>query len=317
MAARHSERVDRPVFVVGPTRSGTTVVRHALNRHPDLAILPETHLLDVWLPRFPATSSGRDVMELLDAFTAGEDFERSGLDTDDVRARVAAAPRPDGRAVLVALLCAWGDRHGASRVGEKTPAHALHVPTLFAWFPDARVVWLRRDPRDTTASQMRFTQAWAADDPVTPARHWARVERAWRRHHRDPRVCTVVYEDLVNDPDRQWGRLLDHLELPVHADVVAGPAPRPGEWHGGHDPAARLTSDRVGRWRGRLSPVEVGMVDGLTVAGRRGTSWASAARTYHGADRWAYRLGALQGWGSVLLRDAGTLARGLVSSGRP
>lgn len=309
-------RPDRPVLVVGPPRSGTTMLRHALNRHPSLAILPETHLCDVWLPRFPALPERREADAFLDAFTSGEDFARSGLDAAEVRARLAGCPRVDGATVMAVLLDRWATAHGTPRVGEKTPAHALHLDLLLDWFPDARVIWMRRDPRATTASQMAFEQDWAADEPATPARQWARIERAWRRWRHDPRVLTVVYEDLVARPDEGLRLVLDHAGLEPDPAVVAGPPPRPGRWHGGHDPAARPTADRVDRWTERLTPSDVGIVDALTVYARRGTPWPPAGSYYAGSDRWRYRWGHVRAWAAVADEHGRALLRRAAGRGR-
>jgi hypothetical protein len=37
------EPLARPVFVTGPSRSGTTLVQEILNRSDDLWVAPETH----------------------------------------------------------------------------------------------------------------------------------------------------------------------------------------------------------------------------------------------------------------------------------
>jgi hypothetical protein len=45
-------RLDRPIFIVGCGRSGTTILGQILSRHPDLAYLDERR--DVWLTATPA-----------------------------------------------------------------------------------------------------------------------------------------------------------------------------------------------------------------------------------------------------------------------
>ena len=35
-----------PLFICGPSRSGTTVVLSLLDAHPDVAVAPETHYFD-------------------------------------------------------------------------------------------------------------------------------------------------------------------------------------------------------------------------------------------------------------------------------
>lgn len=299
MAAQLPARLDRPVFVVGPPRSGTTLMRHTLNRHPDLEVTAETHLLDVWCQRFPELVEGRGVDAFWREFGRSDDVARSGLDAGEVWARLSRLDRVDARAVLATMLSMRAEGAGAARAGEKTPRHALHVGTLLRWFPDARVVWMRRDPRAVVASELAFDQAWASDDPLLPARRWVRVERALARHHGDDRVHVVRYEDLVRTPEPVLREVLAHLDLSVVDEVVVGPSPRTGTWHGGQDPAARPTPASLDRWRDRLTPHEQGVVDGIVGGWRSRAGYPSAGRHLAGADRRAHAGGVVVGRGQV------------------
>lgn len=305
----------RPVFVVGPPRSGTTLLRHTLDRHPDLAVAPESHFLSDWLPSLRGPRP-EDVADLWRRFSASGDFTRTGLDAEAVWNRAATRGGPDPRSLFVALLGAWAEARGAIRVGEKTPDHAFHVGTLLAWCPGARVVWTRRDPRDVVASELAFDQPWAADTTVVPATRWDAIERASTRWGNDPRVLTVRYEALVTDPDDVLGRVLHHAGLRQVADVVAGPTPREGTWHGGLDPAARPRPDSVGRWRTRLTARQAGTVDALTRHGRAVAGYPSVAEDFTGTDGWAYRAGWAAGLSSPVLRRGRRLGGHVASAAR-
>lgn len=115
---------ERPVFVIGVPRSGTTMLWHVL-RASELASLPrEGH--DLWRtfhhPRY------------------------HGWRGDAVGAGVV---RPLERRYVNAYFYA---HFGARRFVEKTPENALRIAYLLDLFPDARFVMIKRSPMDVINS---------------------------------------------------------------------------------------------------------------------------------------------------------------------
>ena len=245
-----------PVFVVGPGRSGTSLVRNLLNLDPEVAIAPESHFLDLWLPRFADRGAPRRVVEeLWPAYASSRLVERLGLD-DAALARLAQAPDP--RSLFAGIVRSFADPRRASVVGEKTPAHFRYVDRLLEWFPDARVVFVLRDPRSVVASLVVLDASWASGtlaDHIALWRDAARAAIAWRG---DPRVTVVRYEDLVADPlghipdlhQFLTGRSFDPAwmqRLPDAGLVAATGSLRPDQG---------VSNARIGAWRDRLSERE-------------------------------------------------------------
>ena len=94
----------------------------------------------------------------------------------------------------------------------KMPSHAVHIETLLATFPDARIVWAHRDPFKSTASFLRLNYlsraVLGADidiDVVVPnvlrqlKEHIARP-LAVRRRIGDDRFFDLHYAELMRDP---------------------------------------------------------------------------------------------------------------------
>jgi hypothetical protein len=166
------------VFVVGLSRSGTTLVRHILNSHSQLAIAPESHYLGHQFPgagvravlrrRFPDRTTP-DAASALVNFLYDGGLERATrwrtpsrlwlwvkrrLPADDLRNRFALSDRSE-RALFSAILAAYAEVKGKPIAGEKTPAHLYHVDTLLSWFPNGRVLHMMRDPRAIFVSDLR------------------------------------------------------------------------------------------------------------------------------------------------------------------
>jgi hypothetical protein len=143
VAATGDPVFDRPVFIVSPPRSGSTLLFETLARAPDLyTIGDESHQLIEGLPQLNPESRG---------------FESNRLTADDATPAVADALR---RRFLEALRDRNDRRPPAGqriRMLEKTPKNSLRVPFLARVFPEARFIYLYRDPRQVLSSMI---EAW-------------------------------------------------------------------------------------------------------------------------------------------------------------
>jgi tetratricopeptide (TPR) repeat protein len=182
---------ERPVFIVGLPRSGTTLTEQILAGHPRAFGAGER--------RF-----AREVFETLCG--TGDDPPRLGL--------AAHLDAPTTRALAdwyLAQLHAL-DAGAAARVVDKMPENYLYLGLLAALFPGARFVHCRRDLRDTAVScwMTDFRQVRWANDPDHIAGRFAdygRVMAHWRRVFPVP-VLEVTYEETVADLECSARRLV-------------------------------------------------------------------------------------------------------------
>lgn len=225
---------DRMVFVVGAQRSGTNWLQRMLATHPDVVALPsETHLFS------------HGIAPLLERFHEGAPTStRTGVMFADPQ-RVATALR---------VLCdvVFGDLAAlldpqASRVVERTPLHAHHLPLIGRIYPDGSVIHIIRDGRDVAASLV--AQKWGPTTMADAAQAWATAVRD-ARAARLSRYREVRYEDLLADPRKQLAGLFDWLNLSVSEsvlDAVAEEAVVPYNVDRGNPTV------REGKWRQSLS----------------------------------------------------------------
>jgi hypothetical protein len=131
--------VDRPVFVLGVGRSGTTHLGKLLSAHPEAAWLNEPKLL--W--------SGLLADEDVSGFYQPHGRFALGAEdaTDEVRARAHK------------VLSFYLRSVGASRVVDKYPEMTYRVPFLRALFPDAVLIAIVRRPEDFVNSVGDWNEA--------------------------------------------------------------------------------------------------------------------------------------------------------------
>ena len=176
------------IFIVGVSRSGTTLMRQVLGSHARIAIAGENHYLGHLLPWEGARHTFRRAGDLRDddairrlagimysnEFLAGSRLRESSpfwrwlakkVPREEMEARLLAAERSE-RGVFTAVMRAYADKTGGKAImGEKTPAHIGWVETLFDWYPDARVIHMVRDPRGVFVSELRRRSRHAVTMP--------------------------------------------------------------------------------------------------------------------------------------------------------
>lgn len=177
----------QPVFIVGMPRSGTSLTEQILAAHPQVYAAGErAHI-------------GQSVQAL------------------------AAQPNPAGDELAVharAYLEELGEKaRAASRVTDKMPLNFLYLGWVAQLFPEARVVWCRRDPRDTGLSCYTtnfIDPALAFCDRLEDIALYSKACDELMSHWQavlDLPIFELQYEALVAQPETSVRALLEALDL--------------------------------------------------------------------------------------------------------
>ena len=210
--ASPSEKVARThVFLVGFPRSGTTLLENVLAAHPNVVTLEERPTLDAANAEFLRAPGGLERLAVLDAETA----ERLRV---DYWRRV----REGGVAV-----------EGKTFI-DKLPLNTPKLPIIAKLFPDATILFTRRDPRDVVLSCFRQSfQPNIATFPMLTLKGAAELYAAVMRladvyaRTLPLRVREVRYETFVANFEAEARAICDDLGL-AWDDAVLGFAERAG-----------------------------------------------------------------------------------------
>lgn len=247
---------DRPVFIVSPPRSGSSLFFETLAQSANACTIGgESH----------GIIEGSTAAGLLGAAARG--YESNRLDASDATPEIVAALRERFRRRAF-------DREGRQPPGrirllEKTPKNALRIPFLTEVFPDALFIYLYRDPQEVLASMM---EAWESGGfrtypqlpgwtglpwsmvlvpgwreligkslPDVVAAQWATTTRILLDDLQQlsaSRWCVARYDSLLDNPDAEMARVCEAIgfdwdrslgaDLPVANHTVS--VPRREKW---------------------------------------------------------------------------------------
>ncbi|HYB33717.1 MAG TPA: sulfotransferase [Steroidobacteraceae bacterium] len=216
-----------PVFVVGMPRSGTSLIEQILVSHPSVKGAGE-------LPFWSLAARQHEA---------------------------AIRQEPPGEALTSKLAAGYLRtlaRHAADalRVVDKSPFNSDYLGLIHWVFPNARMIYMQRDPIDTCLS-CYFSELPAALEftmDLSDLAHYYREHRRLISHWRSTlpagTLLEVPYEQLVADQERWTRRILDFLGLNWDArcleyQLTEGVVLTASYWQ----VRQKLYGSSVGRWR--------------------------------------------------------------------
>jgi len=194
---------ERPVFIVGMPRSGTTPTEQILPSHPEVAAAGELVYLDRLTPVI--------AMEL-------------GAPWPQVARQIDAGNAERYWRPYLELL----ERHSATArlVTDKLPGNFMHLGLIRLLFPEAPVIHCRRDPLDTCLSNFfqQFQEGLAYSFDLLDTGHYYLQYRRLMEHWRAVLPGGFLdsdYEALVADPEGRSRALVTHCGLEWNETCLA------------------------------------------------------------------------------------------------
>ncbi|MCF6472181.1 sulfotransferase [Nonomuraea sp. MG754425] len=261
---------DRPVFVIGCPRSGTTMLQLMLHSHPRMAVPPETRFL---VPAYYRRRTWGDLRiaqrrRALAEWIATDrstKFRELKLDKNEFVQQAVDGPGSLGSVIGTAFRM-YADRFDKVRWGDKRPSYVKQVDLLLRLFPDAQFIHLIRDGRDCVASLKEMP--WYTLDSFHAVSTWAEAIDAGGRLKRTLASDTYYelrYEDLTDDPMTELKKLCHFLDEEFSPSMISpreaasSAVPQHKVWHS--NTHREVTRSRVGSWADRLDDWEIALCE--------------------------------------------------------
>ncbi|NNF51048.1 MAG: sulfotransferase family protein [Gammaproteobacteria bacterium] len=188
---------DKPIFVLGQPRTGTTLIERIITSHSQVHSAGELQQFSLGIRRLSNYNNPkRFSAELFDA-ALSLDFSQLG------------------ETYLASTRRMQGDK---PRFVDKLPQNYLMIPLILAALPNAKIVHVIRNPMDACFASFKqlFADAYLHSyDQQEMARHHARYRRLmslWRERFPD-RFYDISYEDTVTNLETNARALLKYLDL--------------------------------------------------------------------------------------------------------
>ena len=234
VASRAGER--EHVFLLGFPRSGTTLVESLLGAHPDVVTLEERGTLNAAILAFQVSPDG---LKRLEAMTSRE---LQGYRDDYWRSVASFGADPKNKIFI-----------------DKNPFGTLRLPLIWKLFPQAKIIFAVRDPRDVVFScfRRRFDlnpSTYELLELKRAARYYDAFMRLadLLREKQGLAEHRLVYERLIDDFEGEARALCAFIGAEWRADLdqFAGRAQRGGVASASAAQISRgLFGDGVGQWR--------------------------------------------------------------------
>lgn len=186
-----------PIFIVGLPRTGTTLTERIVASHSKARSVGETEFVQMVIRRESGVQSVEKMTPKMIEVMAGKDI---GLIS---------------QGYLDAVRYKLGDE---PMFIDKLPFNFLYLGFITKAFPQARIVYLKRNPMDACFALYKQVFTWAYKYSYrldTLGQYYVAYDRImnhWRELLGD-RLIEVEYESLVADQEGQTRRLLDRLGL--------------------------------------------------------------------------------------------------------
>ena len=235
MLPENLDRINKPIFVVGSPRSGTSILAWCLGHHPNLFPVPESN----WMGDFAVNvaiahqiGSARGDYSILSAMDIRDEeffatFGRSinelvvGHRRDlEINRQNSNSPSKVNLRWLEATSMVAGPK---TRWVDGTPEYSLHIYGLRKLFPEARFVHVFRDVDAVVRSMLNFhrtTGIQLVANEEDAYKYWLRTVRACLKAEEayGPHVVyRLRYTTLVENPESALRSLLDFLDEPYSA----------------------------------------------------------------------------------------------------
>ncbi len=244
--ATQTHVANQPVFIVGMPRSGTTLVESIVGGLDGVTAGGESEALEFVATRY------YNALGLGQAKPARKLLAQDWDELADGYWRLQTAKK--------------------CRLTDKMPTNFRHVGLICRMFPDASIIYVRRDPRDVALSiyTRRFADghAYATDLDSLAHYYWLsqQLMSHWQRIHPD-RIIDIEYEQLIAEPETQTRSIAEFCGLEWRPECLEFHQRREASYTFSELQVREpLNAKGIGRWR-NYSEALVPFIDACVAQG--------------------------------------------------
>ena len=238
---------DNILFVVGNSRSGTTMMGRILGKHSDVYTFGELHFFgQLWSPASSSELHKQDAEKLASQLSC---VQREGYRTHGKPSsflgesrcflnELAEYPATPDRLFSAFLRYETG-RHCKTIPCDQTPRNVFYIDDILQFYPQAKIINMIRDPRDVLLSQKqkwkrRFLggsdmprketfRDWINYHPITISKIWHTAVAAGDKFVDSERVISIYFEKLLTHPEATVANICEFIGIDYAASMLQVP----------------------------------------------------------------------------------------------
>jgi len=281
-------KLDRPIFILGCHKSGTSLLKNLLDGHPELFAIPsETHFfqysghwVDYALRRNVDVKKTIEQQELglyqffLYENTIKDPYGPGDMDGRYDEERFKQFMNNNRSATQIQLFDNYiralhysltGEQiSNKKRIVEKSVENSDFATQIKKWYPKARFIHIVRNPYATITAirKMKSTKGFPFLGPIINSLHNS-LYSMYRNQMNIDDYMTIKYEDLLTDPDLTMQNIAKHLDIQFMESLLK-PTLHGKNWNGNSTSQAefsKISTAPINNWKNSITSAEVEIVN--------------------------------------------------------
>lgn len=209
-------KIEKPIFIIGVGRSGTTLIQSMLNAHQNIAFTPETHFIRNYLGNKEVRKKVRNNNYTFLKNKINDDKSLDKLNLNYNRLIDNLKQKEFGlEGLYKGILLKYAESKNKDFIGDKDPKNIEYLHDIKKYFPDAYIIHIIRDPRDVMLSRMKAE--WSKGRPLWV--HALTYRAQMKKGRRDgeqlfgDNYFELSYENLIEYPEEILTNVCDFLNI--------------------------------------------------------------------------------------------------------
>jgi len=258
---------DQMIFIVGRSRSGTTLLSKIFNSHPQVAIPPEGIFLYNFYNKYKNKKNWTtaDLKNLSNDILAESKMAVWNLTKNEIFQTLKHSNSNYYPELCLQVYKLWAEKNLNKKpliLGDQNPYYLFFVQKLSEIFPNAKFIFITRDYRDNILSLKNVN--FDLNNTGALAYRYAFINKKGGKLllKNAKNVYHIRYEDLVLKPKESLVNLCKNIKLPFDEKMLSFYENKEKEirtWHKNLN--TPLIKEKVGKWKNEMSVEDIKISD--------------------------------------------------------
>ncbi|ASF40741.1 sulfotransferase [Halobacillus halophilus] len=262
--------INKPIFIIGVGRSGTTLLQSILSSHKNVTFTPETHFFRFYLgsEKKYFHLNRKSKTKVIEELKEDKYFRRLGNLSDNILAEYKSSEDMSLIDIYKKVLEEYAISEGKSYVGDKDPKNIELLHLIKQHFPEALIINMTRDPRDVIASRMKadWSKSRSVYSHLFAYKAQSIMSARYGKKLFNSNFFNLKYENLLKDPKKYIEPICKKLGVEYDPSMLnfqstAEKLVSSEEMQWKKESTGPLLKDNVGKWQGTIENYKLALIE--------------------------------------------------------